>query len=72
MQQVLTFIRYHGSEKNATNTCFVSTSGLLFKSENTAPDAQSIYLTFKNLIVNGLSLDLSHVHRRFVLMVPVS
>ena len=33
---------------------------MLSESENTAPDAQSIYLSLKNLIVNDLSLDLLH------------
>ena len=56
----MTFIRYYDSEKNAIDTCFVNTSPLLPDSGNTAPDAQLIYLSLKNLIVNGLSLDLSH------------
>ena len=56
MQQLLIFVRYYDSEKNATDTCFVNTSDLLFKSENTAPDSQSVYLTLKNLSVNGLLL----------------
>ena len=59
MQQLLTFIRYYDSEKNATDTCFVNTSDLLSESENTAPDAQSIYLSLENLTVNNWSLDLS-------------
>ena len=60
MQQLLIFVRYYYSEKSATDTCFVNTSDLLFESENSAPDSQSMYLTVKNLIVNDLSLRLLH------------
>ena len=61
MQQLFTFIRFYDSEKkNATDNCFVNTSLLLCESENTAPDAQLIYLSLKYLIVNDLSLNLSH------------
>ena len=60
MQQLPIFVRYYDSEKNATDTCFVNTSDLLFESENTAPDSESIYLTLKNLIVNDLLLRLLH------------
>ena len=41
-------------------TCFLNTSDLLSESEYTAPDAQSTYLSLKNLIAIYLSLDLSH------------
>ena len=42
VQQVLIFIRYYDSEKNATDTCLVNTSDVLFESENTAPDTRYI------------------------------
>ena len=58
MQQLLTFVRFYDFEKNATDICFVNTSDLLFESENTAPDSQSIYLILKNLIINDLLLRL--------------
>ena len=60
MQQLLTIIRYYDYERNVTDTCFVNTSDFLSESKNTAPDAQSVYLSLRKLIVNDLSLDLSH------------
>ena len=58
MQQRLIIIRYFDFEKDDTDTCFVNTSDLLFESENTTSDSQSIYLTLRNLIVNDLLLRL--------------
>ena len=49
MQQLLIFVRYYDSEKNATDTWFVNTSDLLFESENSAPDSQET-LTFPDIL----------------------
>ena len=61
IQQLLTFVRYYDTEKKITSTSFVNSSNILAESETSAPNAESLLCSLRNLIVNDLSLDINEL-----------